>query len=94
MTFGGAEANVAAGVVPEAELSPVSTAQPPTPEPQAAPAEENVVDANLRLLQARANVERARVKVDRTSGALLERYDIDLGPELKPARGDRDARID
>ncbi|MHC4339542.1 MAG: TolC family protein [Planctomycetota bacterium] len=56
--------------------------------------EENVVDANLRLLQAYANVERARVRVDRTSGALLERYDIDLGPELEPVRGKSGAGID
>lgn len=48
--------------------------------------EENLTDAELRLLQARTGLERARVAVLRASGALVERFKIKLGPPFEAKR--------
>jgi outer membrane protein TolC len=44
--------------------------------------EENVTEAQLRLLQARANLAQARVSILRVTGTLLEEFGLELGPDL------------
>jgi len=44
--------------------------------------EENVTEAQLRLLQARANMAQARVSILRVTGTLLEEFGLELGPDL------------
>lgn len=44
--------------------------------------EENAVNAALRLLQAQTELERAQVEMLRSSGSLLDRWDVRFGREL------------
>jgi outer membrane protein TolC len=43
--------------------------------------EENLTTASLRLLESRTKVEQANVRLQRATGALLDRFGIELGPE-------------
>ncbi|MHC4550375.1 MAG: TolC family protein [Planctomycetota bacterium] len=44
--------------------------------------EENLTEAELRLLQARANRARARIHILRVTGTLLDEFGLRLGPDL------------
>ncbi|MHC4819532.1 MAG: TolC family protein [Planctomycetota bacterium] len=44
--------------------------------------EENLTEAQLRLLQARAILAQARVTILRVTGTLLEEFGLELGPDL------------
>ncbi len=44
--------------------------------------EENLTEAQLRLLEARANLARARIGILRVTGTLLEEFGLEMGPDL------------
>jgi outer membrane protein len=43
--------------------------------------EEDLTDAELRLLETRTKVEQARIRLERATGRLLSNFGIELGPE-------------
>jgi outer membrane protein TolC len=44
--------------------------------------EENLTEAQLRLLQARANLAQARIRILRVTGTMLEEFGLEMGPDL------------
>lgn len=49
--------------------------------------EEDLTDAELRLLETRTKVEQARIRLERATGSLLPRLGVGLGPEDEVRRG-------
>jgi outer membrane protein TolC len=51
--------------------------------------EERLTSAELRLLESRTKVEQARIRLQRSTGELLQQYGVSLGPDDEVRREKR-----